>query len=258
VGFDQKEAELLLTNTGRRCCICGQLHHVQLHHIVAVEKGGTDEIDNAIPLCPNCHNEVHTPYAAGRTTKVYTPDELRLHRQRTIEQVRNEVTWAHGNALWQQDKNLLLFYAQCLDRPAFRTRFHQELSFSAFDKAMEDTLIAFSTGYWSTRDGRLIERAKGKVHIVHPPWRTKIDRIVEIIEGVRRRFRDAVGFNRMLYEYHSTYTHDLEFWQRMAVRFRSDANLGDWMDAQRQDAIDIMNSILEEVGHQSLPGINQL
>lgn len=29
---------------------------MDVHHIVPEGKGGTDDIDNAAPLCPNCHN----------------------------------------------------------------------------------------------------------------------------------------------------------------------------------------------------------
>lgn len=59
MGFQERESEKLLAATGRRCCICGLLHRVQLHHIIPREEGGTDDIENAIPLCPNCHDEVH-------------------------------------------------------------------------------------------------------------------------------------------------------------------------------------------------------
>ena len=257
MGFNQKEADKLLADTGRRCCICGLLHSVQLHHIVPVEEGGTDDIDNAIPLCPNCHDEVHGHHASGRTTRTYTANELKLHRQGTIELASKEKTWSPGDPAWEDDKDLLLFYAQCLDRPAFRTHFDQELSFSAFDKAMEDTLIAFNTGYWRTRDGAVIERAKGKDHTVHPPWREKVERVVEIIEDVRTRFREAVGFNRMLYDYHRGHPGDFEFDRQIGKDFRSDRDLGDWMDTQRQEAIETMNSILQEIGYQSLRGIGQ-
>jgi hypothetical protein len=148
MGFDQKEADELLAATGRRCCICGTLHKIQLHHIIPTGEGGTDDIDNAISLCPNYHDEVHSGYAPGRSTRTYTANELKLHRQRTIESVSKEKTWAPGNPLWEEDKELILFFAQCLDRPAFRTRFHQEVSFSAFDKAMEDRalVIVWVTG----------------------------------------------------------------------------------------------------------------
>ncbi len=81
--FKPKEVDQLLAETGRRCCLCGGLHKVQVHHIVSKEDGGSDEIDNAIPLCPNCHDEVHAGYASGRTTRAYTAKELKLHRKRT-------------------------------------------------------------------------------------------------------------------------------------------------------------------------------
>ena len=225
--------------------------------MVPVEDGGGDDIDNAIPLCPNCHDEIHSRYASGRTTRIYTARELRLHRQRTVGLVDKERTWAPGNPLWEEDRNLILFYAQCLDRPAFRTHFHQEMSFSAFDRAMEDTLVAFNTGYWRTRDGTLIERAKGKVHMVHLPWRDNVERIVEMIEEIRTRFQEAVGFNRMLYDLRSGFPDEFEFERRYARSIRSDRDLGDWMDTQRQEAIKIMNSMLLEIGHQPLRGINE-
>ena len=88
MAFNPKEIEILLANTGRMCCICGFLHKVQVHHIVPKYKGGTDDIDNAISLCPNCHDEVHGQYAPGRISRMYTPDELKAHRQRTIELAR--------------------------------------------------------------------------------------------------------------------------------------------------------------------------
>jgi hypothetical protein len=36
------------------CCLCHALG-VEIHHIVAQADGGTDEFDNAAPLCPSCH-----------------------------------------------------------------------------------------------------------------------------------------------------------------------------------------------------------
>ena len=86
MGFDKAEAEQLLSECGRRCCICGLLHRVQVHHIVP----GDDNIENGIPLCPNCHDQVHTSYSPGRTTRTYSPSELKLHRKRTIDIVKSE------------------------------------------------------------------------------------------------------------------------------------------------------------------------
>jgi hypothetical protein len=36
------------------CCICKSIG-IEIHHIVPQSEGGSDDIDNAAPLCPNCH-----------------------------------------------------------------------------------------------------------------------------------------------------------------------------------------------------------
>jgi hypothetical protein len=254
MAFKQEEVEQLLADTGRRCCLCGTLHKVQVHHIVAKDNGGSDDIDNAIPLCPNCHDEVHGRYTYGRSTRTYTSRELKLHRQRTIELVRKEADWVPGSAAWNQDKELILFYAQCLDRPAFRTHFHEEMSFSAFDRAMEDTLLALNTGYWRTRDGAIIDRAKGKSYVVHAEWRDKLDKITQLVEEIREKFHEAVGFNEMLYRLRHRAPHRMmhEMEMEMEARFRYNRPVGEWMDEKRNEAIELLNSILEEIGHQPL------
>ena len=92
MGFDKLEAAKLLVDCGRRCCICGERHKLQLHHIKPKDDGGTDNIDNAIPLCPNCHDEVHIKYSPGRITKGYSGEELRIHRQQMILRVKSGTT----------------------------------------------------------------------------------------------------------------------------------------------------------------------
>ena len=201
MAFKQAEVERLLVATGRRCCICGKLHRAQVHHIVPLEQGGSDDIENGIPLCPNCHDEVHTGYSPGRTTRVYSAEELRRHRERAIERVKHQQQWAPGSPEWEHDRALVLFYAQCLDRPAFRTHFHNELSFSDFDRAIEDTLLALNTGYWRTREGVVIDRSQGKAHLVNQNWRDRLDRIAEIIEEIRTRFRQALRLDEMLFRW---------------------------------------------------------
>lgn len=39
------------------CRICAYYKHVNVHHILAVKDGGTDELSNLITLCPNHHAE---------------------------------------------------------------------------------------------------------------------------------------------------------------------------------------------------------
>lgn len=151
MAFSKRTIDELLARTGRMCAICNRLHGVQVHHVVPRAAGGTDEASNAIPLCPNCHDEVHAGYAPGRTTRVYTEDELRGHLERTSQLAAAQANLRPGNEQWLADAELVRFYAQCLDRPAFRTPFHLELSFSDLDQALEDTALSINTGYWRTR-----------------------------------------------------------------------------------------------------------
>jgi hypothetical protein len=73
------------------CCICQARHGVSLHHIVPREKGGSDAIENAIPLCPTCHDEVHGHLGSGRVTRAYSARELRLHVARVTNLVAASV-----------------------------------------------------------------------------------------------------------------------------------------------------------------------
>ena len=44
---------------GRLCAFCGFEFFVENHHIIHKAKGGTDDIENLIPLCPNHHHMAH-------------------------------------------------------------------------------------------------------------------------------------------------------------------------------------------------------
>jgi hypothetical protein len=122
---------------------------------------------------------------------------------------------------------------------------------------MEDTLIALDTGYWRTRDGMLIERARGKACIINPEWRDKAERIANIIEDIRRRFHELFGLNEMLIHLHGPRRHHRGNIDEFMEGFRHDRDLGNWMDKQRQEAIDIMNSLLQQLGMQPLRGLRE-
>ena len=61
-----------------------------------------------------------------------------------------------------EDKELIKFFVQCFDRPAFQDRIYQEGRMEDFDKAIEDTIIALNTGVLRTRDGSILKKADGK------------------------------------------------------------------------------------------------
>ena len=246
MSFSKKEVDNFLAEVGRMCCICKRLHKIQLHHIVPLAEGGTDEIDNAIALCPNCHDEVHSSYASGRTTRVYTPEELKEHIKSTKNLAMKVRKWQPGSDEWEHDAGLIRFYAQCFDRPAFTTPFLHEFSYVNFDRAMEDTILALNTGFWRTREGDVIARSEGKTQVINTQWRQQLENLVMRLEGIRAVFNGALGLDRIYY----TTPADKEF--MMERRFRNDHLLADKLNELRNEVIGIMNSLLAEIGLQSL------
>jgi len=72
----------LLVEARHRCTICAE-KCFEIHHVIEQAEGGTDDMENLIVLCPNCHQ--HRYHRSGE----FTRDQLRLYRQRLKEQ--NEV-----------------------------------------------------------------------------------------------------------------------------------------------------------------------
>lgn len=51
----------LLKRANKSCSICGWNESTcDIHHIIPLSKGGTNNIDNLIIVCPNCHRVIHT------------------------------------------------------------------------------------------------------------------------------------------------------------------------------------------------------
>ena len=252
MAFNQDDVDRLLAETGRMCAICNRLHKVQVHHIKPQSEGGLDTYENAIPLCPNCHDEVHAGYAPGRVSRLFTPDELLQHLERTKVLANTQAHLRPGSEAWLADTERLRFFSKCLDRPAFRHHFHQELSFSDFDQAMEDTLLAINTGYWRTRDGEVIERAEGKAHLVNPEWRTLLDRVAQLVGTVRIELRQALSLDRMLFEHgrgSGSRVDDSDY------VFSWDSPLTIRIDDLRNEALEALNVALGEAGLARLPAV---
>lgn len=226
------------------CAVCNGQHRVQVHHIQPREQGGPDSYENAIPLCPNCHDEVHSGYAPGRVSRTYTAEELRQHLDRTKQLAMQRADLRPGSEEWKADVERLRFFSQVLDRPAFRHHFHQELSFSDFDQAMEDTVLAINSGYWRTRDGDVIERGEGKSHLVNPDWRGALDDVVRLIGDVRSELRRAMALDEEFYRQRF----QRELLDGLDDVFRWDGPLGQRIDGLRGQALDAMNGALDAAG----------
>jgi len=88
MSIPQSVVDELMVQCGRRCCICRRFEplHLQIHHIVEQSDGGTDAIDNLIPVCLTCHSDVHTH---TKLTRRFTVDELKGHRSALIAMVND-------------------------------------------------------------------------------------------------------------------------------------------------------------------------
>ena len=84
MGFPTSVADEVLVRCGRHCCICEEFvgSKIELHHIVQVADGGDNSVDNCIPLCFNCHAEVKSYNPKHPKGRMYTPAELKGHRDK--------------------------------------------------------------------------------------------------------------------------------------------------------------------------------
>ena len=87
MGFNRTEANKLLVKCHRRCCVCHRYCgiKIELHHIQPIENGGDDSIENAIPLCFECHAEVQLYNDAHPRGRKFRPDELRNHKEQWLK-----------------------------------------------------------------------------------------------------------------------------------------------------------------------------
>ena len=109
MGFPPGIAEKALLDCGRCCCICHKFcgFKIELHHIIQKSEGGEDLYENCIPLCLDCHAEVKVYNPNHPKGRKYTESELKEHRSRWYDKVKNE--------------HLLIIHPDCieLDRKLF-------------------------------------------------------------------------------------------------------------------------------------------
>jgi hypothetical protein len=86
MAFDPTEAEALLARCHRRCCVCHRFcgSKMELDHMQPKSEGGPDDIDNAIPLCFECHAEVHAYNDKHPRGRKFRASELKIHRDQWL------------------------------------------------------------------------------------------------------------------------------------------------------------------------------
>jgi hypothetical protein len=192
-------------------------------------------IENGIWLCQNCAKLIDSdmeryPIGVLREWKHLSEEAARLEVEGTVATKRSEGL---------SDVDLIKFYAQCFDRPAFQDPFRQEGSMEAFDKAIEDTIVALNTGCLRARDGAILSHSKGKVYLSNVEWRQKMDVIVDMLRAIRSRYKLAVKQSEIQVGGSDS---------RNSWYFIRDARVAHWMDQTRGELMGVFAEICQEAG----------
>ena len=88
MAFDQKLRTAVLLWCDRHCCLCKKACgvNIEVHHIIPEASGGSNDIDNALPLCFNCHSEVSRYNTEQPMGTKYKPEELKARREQVYEE----------------------------------------------------------------------------------------------------------------------------------------------------------------------------
>jgi len=89
MAFPDTQVAQLLAACKRHCCVCWRWcgSRIHLHHIHPRAEGGPDDIDNAIPVCLDCHAEIESRSNMGRH---FSQVELHEHKRRWLEICRDQ------------------------------------------------------------------------------------------------------------------------------------------------------------------------
>jgi len=72
----------------RHCCLCKKVCgvNIEVHHIDPESQNGADDMDNAVPLCFECHSFVQHYNDSHPRGNKYKPEELKLRREQVYEE----------------------------------------------------------------------------------------------------------------------------------------------------------------------------
>ena len=93
-GFSSRR-EAVLHRDGYTCQLCGRKHtRLEVHHIIYRSQGGTDDEDNLITLCEDCHDKVHD----GSLTVAKKPKKMNLKHVTHMSIIRSQLLKIYPDA----------------------------------------------------------------------------------------------------------------------------------------------------------------
>lgn len=102
--FSRNEVDELLVKCHRRCCICHRFcgTKIETDHIEPRAESQDDSIENAIPVCFECHAEIHSYNDEHPRGRKFRPGELRQHWDQWLR-ICAEKPEAMLSAAWDGD-----------------------------------------------------------------------------------------------------------------------------------------------------------
>lgn len=108
MGFPEHIREDALIACGRHCCLCHKFcgTKIEVHHIRSSGEQGDNSFENAIPLCFDCHADMRSyDHKHPKGTK-YTESELKQHRDKWYEKIKNNIGLANKDKIVETDKKV--------------------------------------------------------------------------------------------------------------------------------------------------------
>jgi hypothetical protein len=86
--FQEDTKNKVLLWSDRHCCLCKKPCgvNIEVNHIISEADGGTDDLDNAIPLCYDCHGLVGHYNIKHPKGNKFKEKELKLRREQIYEE----------------------------------------------------------------------------------------------------------------------------------------------------------------------------
>jgi hypothetical protein len=131
--FPPKVKEDALIACGRHCCICHKFcgTKIEVHHIHPEAKGGDDSLDNAIPLCFDCHADMVSYDKDHPKGTKYTESELKRHRDSWNKKVEGNIGLATRQEVLETDTQVYLLLTKILPWDG-SVQFIRENNFAGF------------------------------------------------------------------------------------------------------------------------------
>lgn len=83
----RREAKKVMEEKLKVCGNCGSKDRVEIHHIVPISKGGTNNEGNLVYLCNKCHHLAHSEYEEN---SVNLPKRIYLKAKEEIKDISRE------------------------------------------------------------------------------------------------------------------------------------------------------------------------